>query len=451
MLPHQPGTEIDGFRLGERVHVGSMAVVYRLEGPRGPLPLVMKIPRLGFGERSANVVSFEQCRLVLGALSQSVHHPTLIAYGDVETTPYLVMEQIEGTRLDRWVERAPLAPEETAHLGHALALALHEIHRQDVVHLDLKATNVLYRASGEATLIDFGLSCHRHLPDLLAAEFHTPVGNWAYMAPEQILGERSDPRSDLFAVGALLYELATGKRPFGTPNTVPQLRRRLYRDPIPPRAIVATTPPWLQEVILQCLEIDPGKRYQSAAQLAFDLANPGQVALGERAERRARAGIVSLGCRWFNSRRFVASPPPPPATDVAPPPVIVVAITAEETGEPLFDALREAALRRIGVDGRCRIACITVVPPAAALSDDTPTGRHIKQLVTLRRWARPLGLSEERLTYHVLESDQPGAALLDYATVNEVEEILMGAGKEALQVAAQAPCSVTIVRPGPAS
>ena len=451
MLAHEPGTEIDGFRLGERVHVGSMAAIYRLEGSRGPLPLVMKIPRLGAGERSANVVSYEQCRMVLGALAQSVHHPTLVAYGDVETTPYLVMEHIAGTRLDRWIERAPLEAQETARIGHALALALHEIHRQDVVHLDLKATNVLYRASGEATLIDFGLSCHRHLPDLLAAEFHTPVGNWVTMAPEQIVGERSDPRSDLFAIGALLYELATGKRPFGTPNSVAQLKQRLYRDPVPPRAIVPATAPWLQEVILHCLEIDAAERYQSAAQLAFDLANPGQVALGERAERRARSGSVARVRRWLKAREFVASAPPPPATDVTPLPVIVVAISAEETGEPFFEALRRATRRRIDVDGRCRVACMTVVPPATVLTDDTPTGRHIKQLVMLRRWAKPLGLPEERLTYHVLESAEPAVALLDYAAVNEVEEILMGWGTDASQVSSRAPCSVTIVRPPPVS
>jgi hypothetical protein len=94
---------------------------------------------------------------------------------------------------------------------------------------------------------------------------------------------------------------------------------------------------------------------------------------------------------------------------------------------------------------------MTVVPPAAALTDDTPTGRHIKQLVSLRRWAKPLGLPEERLTYHVLESNQPAAALLDYAAVHEVEEILMGPGKEAAQIVTQAACSVTVVRPPPPS
>jgi len=449
-LDPQPGTEIDSFRLGECLHVGSMASIFRLVGERGPLPLVMKIPLLGAGERSANVVSFEQCRTVLGALAQSPHHPTLVAYGDVETTPYLVMEYVEGERLDAWTKRAPLAVEEVARLGHALAIALHEIHRQDVIHLDLKATNILYRAGSVATLIDFGLSCHRHLPDLLAAEFHTPVGNWVYMAPEQVVGERADPRSDIFALGALLYELATGKRPFGAPTTVAQLRKRLYSRPAPPRALVRAIAPWLQEVILRCLEVDAARRYPSAAQVAFELANPGQVALSERAERRSAPGVGRRIIDRLRARDFKPSPPPPPINALTPRPVVVVAIRAEETGEPLFEALRGAARRRLALEARCRIACITVVPPASALADDTPTGRHIKQLISLRRWAKPLGAPEECVTYHVLESDEPAKALLDYAAVNEVEEIVLGAGKDAAQIAAQAPCSVTVVRPVPA-
>lgn len=450
MFAPAPGSSIDGFELGERIHTGTMASIYRLMGAQGPLPLVMKVPRLGAGERTANVVSFEVCRMVLGALSQSRHHPTLVAYGDVETTPYLVMEYIEGARLQEWAERAPLAPEETARLGHALAIALHEIHRQDVIHLDLKSTNVIYRSTGEATLIDFGLSCHRHLPDLLAAEFHTPVGNWVYMAPEQILGERCDPRSDVFALGALLYELATGRRPFGVPKSLAQLRRRLYRDPLPPRAIAPATPPWLQEVILRCLEVDADKRYASAAQVAFDLANPSQVALGEHAARLARIGPFGLAKRWLRARHFRPAAPPEPATDIAPAPVLLVALAPDDTSEPLFEALRAAARRFVAANARGRIACVAIVPPAAALSDDTPTGRHIKQLVSLRRWAKPLELAEERLTYHVLESDEAALALLDYVTVNEVEQVLIGPGKVALRVAAAAPCSVTIVRPPPA-
>ena len=233
MTSPQPGSEIDGFCLGEMLHAGSMAYIYRLNGPRGPLPLVMKIPRLGPGERAVNVIGFEVCRMVLGALGQGAHHPTLIAYGDVETTPYLVMSFVEGARLSDWLPRAPLAAGELARLGAAFALALHALHSKDVVHLDLKPTNVIYRPDSEAVIIDFGLARHSHYPDLLAEELRFPVGNWEYMSPEQILGVRCDPRSDIYAFGGILYELATGRLPFGHPHSVAKLRRRLYRDPVP--------------------------------------------------------------------------------------------------------------------------------------------------------------------------------------------------------------------------
>src|SRR5205807_7789390 len=120
----EPGSEIDGFCLGELMHAGSMATIYRLTGPDGPLPLIIKIPRLGAGERAVNVIAFEVCRMVLGALAQGPHHPTLVAFGDVETTPYLVMEYVEGVRLNDAVIRAPIAADEVARMGAALALAL---------------------------------------------------------------------------------------------------------------------------------------------------------------------------------------------------------------------------------------------------------------------------------------------------------------------------------------
>src|SRR5882724_1675994 len=124
MGPLGPGSEIDGFCLGEMIHTGSMASIYRLTGPDGPLPLIIKIPRLGGGERAVNVIAFEVCRMVLGALGQGPHHPTLVAFGDVETTPYLVMEYVEGVRLAAWLDRVPVPAQEIARLGAAIALAL---------------------------------------------------------------------------------------------------------------------------------------------------------------------------------------------------------------------------------------------------------------------------------------------------------------------------------------
>jgi nucleotide-binding universal stress UspA family protein len=456
-----PGSVIDGFRLGELMHVGSMASVYRLAGPLGPLPLIMKIPRLGAGERAVNVIGFEVCRMVLGALAQSPHHPILVAYGDVETVPYLVMEFVEGARLNDWLARAPLPAEEIARLGSALALALHDLHRQDAVHLDLKPTNVLYRATGEAVLIDFGLAHHGHFPDLLAEELRFPVGNWVYMSPEQVQGVRGDPRSDIYALGGMLYELATGRLPFGRPRSVAELHRRFFRDPLPPRAIAPATPAWLQEIILRCLEVDAGERYATAEEVAFELANPSRVALTERATRSRRANWWTLMRRRIRATRYRAAPVPAKPARPQLARVVAVALLPGEANEPLREALRGAARGALAAHPGCRIACVTVVPPAAALSGEgeeaTATGRHIKRLVELRRWAKPLELPEERVTWHVLESEKPAAALIDYVKLNDVDQLLIGASPraagarlfagECAQLVALAPCSVTVVRP----
>jgi nucleotide-binding universal stress UspA family protein len=460
MPAFEPGTVIDGFRLGEMIHAGSMASIFRLDGPAGPLPLVMKIPRLGPGERAVNVIGFEVCRTVLGGLAQGPHHPTLVAYGDVETTPYLVMEYIEGIRLGEWLDRAPMPANQIARLGAAMAIALHDLHRQDVVHLDLKPTNLVFRRGGEAVLIDFGLAHHGHYPDLLAEELRIPVGNWVYMAPEQISGVRNDPRSDIFALGGILYELATGRLPFGHPQTVAELRRRLYRDPIPPRALVPATPRWLQEVVLRCLELDVRERYSSAGELAYALANPGRVELTERASRKRRSGLWTVARRRFRSSPYEPASSPPPSTRRQLARVIAVAIAPQEGNERLRAALRDAARGAIAANAGCRIACVTVVPPAATLTgegdENSATGRHIRRLVDLRGWARSLELPEERITFHVLESEKPGAALVDFADMNDVEQLLIGApGSGAAprrfagvcaQVVGGASCTVTVVR-----
>jgi len=457
----EEGSVIDGFRLAEMIHAGSMATIFRLAGPDGALPLIMKIPRLGPGERAVNVIGFEVCRTVLGAMPQSRHHPTLVAYGDVETLPYLVMEYIEGDRLDDRLRRAPMPAEEVARIGSAIALALEDVHRQDVVHLDLKPTNVLFRRDDEVVLIDFGLARHGHFPDLLAEELRVPLGNWVYMAPEQIVGVRCDCRSDIYALGGMLYELATGHLPFGHPVTIAELRRRFYRDPVPPRKLVPAVPEWLQEVVLRCLEVDARDRYPSARELAVALATPEAIPLTERGSRMRRAGLPTLARRRLRASRFKPAPCPPPLLETPASRVVAVAIAPQESNEALRTAMRDAARQAVAADPACRIACITVVPPAATLSgtgeENSATGRHIRRLVELRSWAKPLDLPEERVTYHVLESDKPAAALVDYAAMNDVAQILIGApGSGALpwrfagigrEVVGSAPCTVTVVRP----
>ena len=450
-----PGTEIDGFVLGETVHVGGMAWIHRLVGPEGPLPLVMKIPRLAAAEPAANVISFEVERMVLAALTQSAHAPTLVAYGELEATPYLVMEYVEGTRLTEWLQKAPLPAKEIARLGAALALALYDLHRQDVAHLDVKPGNVLYRASGTAVLIDFGLSHHAHFPDLLAEDVRFPVGNWPYMSPEQVVGVRCDPRSDIFALGAILYQLATGRLPFGSPNSIADLRQRLYREPLPPRAVVPETPEWLQEVILRCLEVDARERYASAADTGFDLANYSHIVPGERGKRIRRSGWLAQLRRRMQVRHFEPAPCPEPSRPGAASRLIVVALAPDFKPPALLEAMRDSARSIARADPQCRLACVTVVPPAATLSGEGAEGsaaaRHLKRLVELRSWAKPLEHPEDLVTYHVLESEKPGDALIEYAALNDVDQILVGSAGEYARIAGAAPCTVTVVRPHVAS
>ena len=251
-----PGQIIDGFRLLDPLQSGGMASFWRVSREGTDLPLLMKLPLLRPGEDPLTIIGYEVEMMILPRLSGR-HVPRFIAAGDFER-PYIVMEFIDGQSLKSLLEKTPLPENDVAAIGAKIAFALHDIHHQHVIHLDLKPSNVILRGNN-AVLIDFGLSRHDQLPDLVQEDAEGPVGTGAYIAPEQVLGERTDPRSDLFALGVVLYFLATGNRPFGEPQSVDAWRRRLWRDPKPPRVVNPAVQPWLQEIILRCLEVDPGE------------------------------------------------------------------------------------------------------------------------------------------------------------------------------------------------
>ena len=283
----RPGAGIDGFILGERLNAGGCGYVFAATPPadRDPgFPVVVKIAAVGPGEPVAGIVGFEMELMIHPALS-GPHLPRLVASGDLATIPYMAMERVEGRGLVELVDGTPLDAGEVARIGAAVADSLQSLHSQGAVHHDLKPENVILRPSGEAVLLDLGCAHHTRYPDLLAEETRFASGSAPYVSPEQLQGRRGDPRSDLFALGAILYEAATGEPPFGVPLTLAGQRDRLWRIPVSPRARNPRVPAWLQEVILRCLETDPEARYQSAAHVAFDLRNPEQVALTERAVR----------------------------------------------------------------------------------------------------------------------------------------------------------------------
>ncbi len=462
------GAEIDGFRVRGRVHVGGMAVLYRVEPTEDPgFPVIMKVPRLGQGEDSVSVVSYEVEQMMLNVL-RGPHVPRLVAAGELGRQPYLAMEYIEGASLHDWVGKAPLPAAEIVRLMAPLASAVHELHCQQFVHLDLKPSNVMYRDSGEVVLIDFGLGHHAHLPDLLAEDFRKAVGSAPYMAPEQVVGMRCDPRSDIFALGAIMYELATGELPYGTPSSTGGLRQRLHQEPLPPRARRADIPEWLQEIILRCLEVDAGHRYSTAAQLAFDLGHSDEVVITDRGRRLKRHGALIRFKRWLRAAGWEPTPCPQPTEQIATAPIVLVAIATQYDQPAQSAALQEAVKRIASMDADYRIAVVTVIRPLPLLGtsrpDESAAREHIRHRVQLKHWAAALGLPAGRLTHHVIEGNDPADALLYYARLNQVDQIVVGAppvigapelgvsykplmGTVASRVVLEAPCTVTLVRP----
>jgi len=461
--PIEPGTVIDGFRVEAKVHAGGQGVIYRVAPPPDrpdlDFPLLMKVPRLGPGEPSETVVTYEVETTVHAAL-HGPHVPRFVAAGDLARQPYVVMEAIQGESLKAWADRAPLPPEEVAVLGAAVATALHAVHVQEVVHLDVKPANVIIRPDGSAVLVDFGLARHAHYPDLLAEEFRHPMGSGPYISPEQVLGVRQDPRSDVFALGAVLYQLATGEYPHGRPTSVSGLRRRLWHLPMSPRRIRPEIPEWLQEVILRCLEAQAAARYASAAQVASELSHPDQVTVTERGRRLRRPGLGTLLKSWIMAAGYEPSPVERPSQQLAAASIVVAAVATQHKNEQRFQVLREVVQRLMATDEDRRLTCVTVIRPASELAGgkeaEAGTSQRIKHLVLLRHWAEPLGLPPDRLTYHVIESSDPAAALLEYAKVNQVDHLVIGAPPAdvpmkgtfvSTRVAAEATCSVTVVRP----
>ena len=463
-----PGHVIDGFEIQACLHAGGMAHIYKVvyaaaeDGTRrtSEFPMAMKIPRMTAGDGAENIISFEVEQQILSEL-KGTHVPRFVAAGDLLRVPYLVMEYVTGQTLQHWLDRREsLTFNEVARLGEAMARAAHSLHQQNVCHLDLKPANVLIRPDGSAVMLDFGLSCHANHPDLLAEELRKAVGSPVWISPEQVVGVRGDPRSDIFAMGVMLYELVTGELPFGEPATAGGLRQRLWMDPVPPRQHRADVPEWLQEVILRCLEAVADQRYPSASHLAFDLSHPDQVKVTARGRRTVGTGFWAHFKRWVRAAGMSYQPSPVPSQQIEQVPIIMVAVPHHDVSDATLYSLREAVARSLGIRPGARLACVTVISPSqtsSTESEKSETRVHSWHLSRLQQWAQPLDLADHQTSFHVLESGDVASALLAYAQGNQVNMVIMGAATHGVQmqrfvatvpikVAMEASCTVILVK-----
>ncbi|WP_353134400.1 bifunctional serine/threonine-protein kinase/universal stress protein [Limnohabitans sp.] len=463
----EAGTELDGFRIGACLHAGGMAHIYQVtyaDARPAPFDMVMKVPRMTVGDGAENIVGFEVEHQILQVL-HGTHVPRFVAAGDLAHLPHLVMEHVPGLTLQQVLDthtqnktRAEVT--DIARLGAAIARAAHSLHQQNTCHLDIKPANVLLHPNGHAVLLDFGLSCHAHYPDLLAEELRKAVGSPAWISPEQVVGVRGDPRSDIFAIGVMLYELATGELPFGNPQTQGGMRQRLWMDPTPPRRLRDDLPEWFQEVVLRCLEPEAAKRYPSAAHLAFDLEHPEQVKVSKRGKQLEGTPFFTHFKRWLKAAGMHYQPSPLPSQQIDEVPILMVAVPHLDASDATLYSLRQAVARSLGIRPGARLAVVTVISPnqtSATESIKSETSVHRQYLTMLHQWAQPLDLEQHQTSFHVLEASDVANAIVRYAEGNNVSMIVMGAATHGLQmqrfvatipikVAMDAPCTVILVK-----
>ncbi|MGY3408731.1 nucleotide-binding universal stress UspA family protein [Bradyrhizobium sp. GM5.1] len=223
----------------------------------------------------------------------------------------------------------------------------------------------------------------------------------------------------------------------------------------------ADYPPWLQEVVLRCLEIEPVRRYPTASQLAFDLTHPDQIRLTTRSERMKRDPLSVAWRRRFNQGVMQPRAKSDVAAQIASSPILAVALDTVEGAPELNEALRVTTERILATLPSARLACLNVLRLNRIAIDRTldeqGSNKHIDRLVALRHWATPLKLDESRLSAHVLEAVDPAAAILEFCEVNHVDHVIIGArqgsfrrtllGSVSAKVASEAACTVTVVRP----
>jgi serine/threonine protein kinase/tetratricopeptide (TPR) repeat protein len=269
------GIELGHYRIVERIGVGGMGEVYRARDEHLARDVAIKVLPPGTLIDESARKHFHKEALILSQLN----HPNIATIHDFDTqqgVDFLVMEYIPGITLNEKVAGGPLAEKEVLRLGVQLAEGLAAAHDHGVVHRDLKPGNLQVTSDGRLKILDFGLAKLR-LPvtDNAATESlgetQVMAGTLPYMAPEQLLGGTIDARTDLHAAGSVLYEMATGQRPFADVERSQLIGAILRRPPLSPTALNPRLSPELERIIGKCLEKEAENRYQSAKELAIDL------------------------------------------------------------------------------------------------------------------------------------------------------------------------------------
>jgi serine/threonine-protein kinase len=276
------GDVIDGrFEIDSVISRSGMASIYKAKDRETGETIAVKIPYMQLESDPAAFSRFQR----EAEIGELLHHPNILRFIKVpnKSRQYIVMEYLEGKTLSTILqEMRPLPIPDAVQIASYVCGALAHMHEHNVVHRDLKPQNIMICDDGTLRIIDFGIAKATEMRRLTFAGFTPAMGTPDYMAPEQVKGKRGDERTDIYSLGAVLYEMTTGSVPFDGPNPFIVMNSRITGDPVAPRKLNPAISEPLEEIILHAMEREPHRRYQSAAAMKKELDDPESVKITGR-------------------------------------------------------------------------------------------------------------------------------------------------------------------------
>jgi len=272
----QPGSKVDHYTVDQLIARSDTASIYWGTDESTGRPVALKIPH---PEIEGDLLFYQRFQRERD-ICERLDHPGIVkAFPDAgRTQVYIAMELAEGQLLRRILhEQGKLPADRAVRIALSIADALEYMHAHRVVHRDLKPENVLVNSEDRIKLIDFGIASQAGARRLTFGKLSQVMGTPDYISPEQVKGKRGDRRTDIYAVGVILYEMLTGRTPFTGKNAYAIMHARLVSDPVPPCEVNLSITPQLQAVICRALRRDPTHRYQSASDFSNDLRHLEQV------------------------------------------------------------------------------------------------------------------------------------------------------------------------------